>query len=497
MSSLGSDAVDDGRSAAPPYPAAGGPGPGGFNTLAENVGKFRLAGKKALIADLARAGNQLLAATLRSFGVDAEVMDTYKGLKLGKQFTSGKECFPCQITLGDLLYYMQRERERRGDAFDPADYVYCMAEAGGPCRYGMYTRLQRIVLDSLGFEDTQIVYTTCEDNYSAEGLVAPENEAVAVKSAVFGFLAGDVLDRILWRTRPYERQEGLADALFEEGLATLVQLQEVHARSAETAPIIEELERIAIAARALIDPEVPRKPVIGLVGEIYVRSHCASNRDLIRTLERHGAEVVNASITEWVHFVVYHLMQKARRDAVYALRRGRLREGARYAREWLIQRLTLTYQELLVRRVYRRVRRHLPIHVDHRIGSLGRHFDNDRLFSFRMGTEAALSIGGALEYQAHGFDGVVNVFPFGCMPSTTCSAVLKPILAGMHVPYIDAPFDGTDQPNREAMIRTFMHQASQNRLAAARRESKEGSPVTSRASGRRSDEHAGHQPGHR
>ncbi|MGD8329118.1 MAG: CoA activase [Acidobacteriota bacterium] len=472
MSSLSGNSLDRGRSVASPYPAIGAPGPGGFDTLAENVGKFRLAGKKALIADLARAGNQLLAATLRSFGVDAEVMETYAGLKLGKQFTSGKECFPCQITLGDFLHHMERERERLGDAFDAADYVYCMAEAGGPCRYGMYTRLQRIVLDSLGFEDTQIVYTTCEDNYSAEGLVAPEEEAAAVKSAVFGFLAGDVLDRILWRTRPYEREEGQADALFEEGLAGLVRLFEVHARDTETAPIIDELERIAIKARSLIDPAVPAKPLIGLVGEIYVRSHCASNRDLIRMLERHGAEVVNASITEWVHFVVYDLMQRARRDAMYALHRGNLREGARHLREWLLQRLTLAYQQLLVHRVYGRVRRHLPIHADHRIGSLGRHFDNDRLFSFRMGTEAALSIAGALEYQAHGFNGVVNVFPFGCMPSTTCSAVLKPMLAGMRVPYIDAPFDGTDQPNREAMIRTFMHQASQNRLMAARGESK-------------------------
>ena len=58
-----------------------------FRTLTDSVGKFELAGKKALIADLCGSGTQLLAATLRSFGIDAEVMETYKGLKLGKQFT--------------------------------------------------------------------------------------------------------------------------------------------------------------------------------------------------------------------------------------------------------------------------------------------------------------------------------------------------------------------------------------------------------------------------
>ena len=227
--------------------------------------------------------------------------------------------------------------------------------------------------------------------------------------------------------------------------------------------MLDELERIAVAARALIDPSVRQKPLIGVVGEIYVRSHRASNGGLIRLLERYGAEVVSASITEWVHFIVYDLMQRERRDASHALRQGDLRAARAHGKGWLRQRITLTYQELQASRAYRRVTRHLSIHPDHRIARIERQLDGDKIYSFRMGTEAGLSIGGALEYQAQGFDGVVNVFPFGCMPSTTCSAVVKPILDHLQVPYIDSPYDGTAQPNREAIVRTFMHQAAQRR----------------------------------
>jgi hypothetical protein len=49
-----------------------------------------------------------------------------------------------------------------------------------------------------------------------------------------------------------------------------------------------------------------------------------------------------------------------------------------------------------------------------------------------------------------------------------CSAILKPILDRKNIPYIDAAYDGTYQPNLEAIIRTFMYQATQhqqNRLA--------------------------------
>jgi len=95
-----------------------------------------------------RIGGHLLAGAFRSFGVNAVLMDTYEGLDLGKAFTSGKECFPCQVTTGDILLFLKKEKERLGKDFDPDRYIYFMPEAEGPCRFGMYNKYQRIVLDS-------------------------------------------------------------------------------------------------------------------------------------------------------------------------------------------------------------------------------------------------------------------------------------------------------------------------------------------------------------
>jgi hypothetical protein len=78
-----------------------------FESLKAKVGKFSLANKKLLVPEMGRTVSHLIGATMRSFGVDAQVMETYKGLKLGKQYTSGKECFPCQVTLGDVLYHLE------------------------------------------------------------------------------------------------------------------------------------------------------------------------------------------------------------------------------------------------------------------------------------------------------------------------------------------------------------------------------------------------------
>ena len=119
-----------------------------FRSLTENVGPFKLKDKTFLIPQMNRIGGHLLAGAFRSFGVNAVLMDTYEGLDLGKAFTSGKECFPCQVTTGDILLFLKKEKERLGKDIDPDRYIYFMPEAEGPCRFGMYNKYQRVVLDS-------------------------------------------------------------------------------------------------------------------------------------------------------------------------------------------------------------------------------------------------------------------------------------------------------------------------------------------------------------
>ncbi|RLB11023.1 MAG: CoA activase, partial [Deltaproteobacteria bacterium] len=75
-----------------------------FQSIREKVGKFNIRDKILLIPEMNRIGSHLLAGVFRSFGINARVMETFRGLDLGKEYTSGKECFPCQITTGDILY---------------------------------------------------------------------------------------------------------------------------------------------------------------------------------------------------------------------------------------------------------------------------------------------------------------------------------------------------------------------------------------------------------
>ncbi len=434
-----------------------------FRAISERVGRFSVQGKTFLIPEMNRIGAHLLAGVFRGFGTNAKVMETYEGLDLGKEFTSGKECFPCVVTLGDILLFMKGESERLGDRFDPEDYIYFMPEANGPCRFGMYNKYHRIVLDSFpDLDRLKIATLSSEDAYSLDGLISEENMRDFRKAAYLSIVAGDILDRLLWRTRPYEKGKGIADGFINKAMERMTECFSKHSSKKNLSPILNDLLEIVQEGKGIIDPHIPKKPLIAVVGEIYVRTHLKSNQDTIRTLEKYGAEAVNASIAEWVNYTTYDQVRLAKIAVRLNLKAFRLKEIRESLFRYLKYRLNLFYQYMQQRKVYRMVRDYIDIEEDHKIGHLERALKKSNAFSFEVGTEACLSISAALEHAHSGYNGIVNIFPFTCMPSNLTSSIAKPLMAKLNIPYIDVSYDGSFQPGREAALRTFMYQAYQH-----------------------------------
>jgi len=427
------------------------------------LGKIRFGKKTVLIPEMNRSTALLLAATFRGFGVEARALETYKGLDLGKEHTSGKECYPCQVTLGDILYFVQEEKKRLGSAFDPGQYVYFLPESNGPCRFGLYNRFQRIVLDSFpGLDRLTITSITTRDGYSFAGILEKDKAMDFQKSGYFAIVVADIMDRLRWRIRPYEKKAGSADVFIETSLHHLERTFQEHGPNKAFEKILHEVVRVIEEGKALIDPKIPSKPLIGMVGEIYLRTHIQSNQDIIRLLEKHGAEVVNASVAEWGNYVSYDALRTAKTQARLNLKQLRFSPLWSKLKEMLGFGLDLYYKEYRQEQIYKRVEPVLDLIGDHRISHLEEVLKERDLFSFDVATEACLSIASIISCAHAGYNGMVNVYPFTCMPSTTTSAVVKPVMSELRIPYLDAPYDSSIQPGREAAIRTFMYQAEQH-----------------------------------
>ena len=434
-----------------------------FKSLVNNVGRFNLSNKTVLFPEMNRIGCHLLAATFRGFDINAMVMETHKGIDLGLEYSSGKECYPCQVTLGDILYFLKKEKERIGNDFNPDDYIYFMPESDGPCRFGMYNKYQRIVLDSFPQLDSlKIGSLSTEDGYSLHGIIAEDSVADLRKVSYFSIIVADILDRLLWRIRPYERQRGMADEFIEKAMRNMADAFETRGPKRNFKGILKRLEEIIREGKMIMDPDIPTKPLIGIVGEIYLRSHVHSNQNLIKTLERYGAEVVNASIAEWVNYITYNKLKEAKSKLMLNIKQFRPDKAIRYLKDIARFSAELFYQEWRQKQVYRFAKALIDLPDDHKVAHLEEILREDDLFSFDVGTEACLSISGILQYAREGYNGVVNVYPFTCMPSTATSAVIGPVMNGLGVPYLDTPYDSSIQPYREAAIRTFMYQAHQH-----------------------------------
>ncbi len=434
-----------------------------FQTLTQNVGKFDLREKTVLFPQMANIGSHLLAAAFRGFNIQARVLETCKGLDLGKEYTSGKECYPCQITMGDILCFLKSEKEKKGNFFRPEDYVYFMPEAGGPCRFGMYNKYQRIVLDSFpGLHRMPIGSITTGDGYSLDGIIEKDRVDPLRKGGYLSVVVGDILDRLLWRIRPYEKTPGSAEDFIEKSMHTMEKSLEKYVAQQNFKKILDDLEEILVKGTNIMDPETAQKPLIGVVGEIYLRTHTQANQDLIKTLERYGAEVVNASVGEWVNFTAYEGLRASRKRFQLNLRRFQFNGMRKEMKRIFSFGSKLLYQQYWQKKGYERAKNVIGLPKDHTIAHLEDVLKGNDLYSFDLGTEACLSIASISDFAREGYNGVVNVYPFTCMPSTITSAIVKPMMNRLKIPYLDTPYDSSYQPGRETAIRTFMYQAQQH-----------------------------------
>jgi predicted nucleotide-binding protein (sugar kinase/HSP70/actin superfamily) len=195
----------------------------------------------------------------------------------------------------------------------------------------------------------------------------------------------------------------MTDEYMDKALTILEQAFERYGEKKNFSAITGTLMEIVKEARQIIDPKIQPKPLIGIVGEIYLRTHTPSNQDLIRTLEKHGAEVVNASIVEWVNFISYNDYKETGSKLRLNLKQLRFSNLMDTINKAIKFRAELFYQEMRQKQIYERVRQIIDIAADHRVNHLERLLSEEDLFSFEVGTEACLSISGIMEYAYHGF----------------------------------------------------------------------------------------------
>ena len=382
-----------------------------------------------------------MAAAMRAGGVEARQMpmsdeDT---IAWGRKYTSGKECYPCIITTGDIL------RQIHTPGFDPDRSAFFMPTAFGPCRFGQYNKFQRMVLDDLGLEDVPLVLLDQDKDYQGD----LKNLGTDFRKLAWsGIVFVDTIQKMLRETRPYEVKKGECDQLYEHYLRRCEQVVEARGD-------LPALAREACGALEAVPTDRRRtRPRIGIVGEVFVRCNQFTNHFIVRRIEEMGGEAILPPFEEWINYITWSRITDARTERAF--------------------------KRLLVEKITDFVQRREKYKVLNPFRGAVRHFfdepPSDEVIDLArpyldpaVRGEPILSMGRCVEYAETGCDGVVNLHPFNCMPGTIVNALLTKFQKDWDMPVLKVAYDGLQSATETIRIEAFMHQCRERLEARLRR----------------------------
>lgn len=375
--------------------------------------------RRMWVPDMHPIGTPAVAAAMRGHGYDAHALppSSEESLAIGRRVTRGGECVPIVVITGRFLQLLE-ELESDGSA----EALFLPAGCG-PCRFGQYTSLLRLALEREGYSDVAILSPNNDNAY--QGL-----EEALRRKIWLSILLSDILFKLGCRFRPYEAEAGLVDGLVDAGVQRLC-------RAFESGGDLEEAMEDAVAPfRAL--PPPGHRPLVGIVGEVFLRLHPFSNQFVVRAIEEAGGEAWLAPLHEWVLYSC-HEHERRGEEGWDLLGQAKAYIKNRYLFE-------------TERRWYERAGAVLASRHEPPIADL---VEAARPYAaFNFGGEVVVTIGRAIHFFRQGAAMVVNCSPFGCMPGTTISALFNEIQRGEGRPVVNLYYDGTGDLNE--LVQVFL-----------------------------------------
>jgi len=373
------------------------------------------------MAGLTLNHDTFFCAAARGLGYNMEALPVpnNKALNIGKEFGNRGQCNPTYYTIGNLVGAL-RDLEARGYARDSLirDFVFLTAGGCGPCRFGMYATEYRKTLREAGYEGfriEQLAQTGLVDGGSdTNGGI--EFDLPLTKALVKAMLAGDILNLLGNRIRPYEAEKGATNSAMEKSRLYVIEALE------NGKPVRPALRKCRALFEAVAIDRLQPKPMVSVIGEIWaMTTEGDGNYQLHSFLEEEGAEVSTQPIFSWMLFLLW----EQKHDLAMRMRlRGadRARRGLAGVNAWKRMAVTRVLEQVLLStiRSFARAagvsRLHLPD-----ITKLAKLSDEHYGLDVRGG-EGFMEVGKFMEIaqnkRAHL---VLSVKPFGCMPSSAVS----------------------------------------------------------------------------
>ena len=378
-----------------------------------------------LVGGLTVAHDFFVEAGIRGNGYNVQMLEcpTNEGLQVGKEFGNRGQCNPTYFTVGNLVKYLITLRDKHGMSAEDIVKNYCFFTAGacGPCRFGMYVTEYRKALRDAGFDGFRVILFqqtggVKQATGDESGLdLSPKFFWGIVKALV----AGDVLNAMGYRLRPYEVNPGDTDRASDECkkiiYAALLDRTNILAALWKCKPILEAVK---------VDRTLP-KPKVSIIGEFWaMTTEGDGNYGLQRFLESEGAECDIQLVTAWL---LYTLWEAEHDTAERALLRGA--DTAKYGlgdlSGWGVgqKKLGIKAGKVIIHGLFQTFANTMGLYGYHlpdmgEIADISHQYYNNDLRGGEGHMEVGKLIMNVTKSKAHM---TLSVMPFGCMPSAGVS----------------------------------------------------------------------------
>ncbi len=214
--------------------------------------------------------------------VDPQAVET------GLKYVNNDACYPSILVAGQMIAALESGK------YDLNNTSLIITQTGGGCRATNYIGFIRRALNDAGWGHIPVLSLSAQGFEKNPGFkITP----ILLHRCLMAVMVGDVLMRVLYRTRPYEKTPGSADALYEKWSAKAeLALKSISIRKYHKLlkNIIKDFDRL---------PLLPiKKPRVGVVGEILVKFHPTANNKIVETIEAEGAECVMPDLADFFFY---------------------------------------------------------------------------------------------------------------------------------------------------------------------------------------------------
>ena len=229
-----------------------------------------------------------LEPLMRRLGYKVELLQsaTRDDLEVGLRYVNNDACFPAIMVIGQLIGAFT------DGSHDPDSCVVAISQTGGICRATNYAAMLRKGLREAGYPQVPVVAISLQGIESNPGF---ELTATMGLKMLQGIIIGDTLNTCLLRVRPYEVVEGATQKLVERWDRIIAEYFEHRGRSATWGGRIGYRRLLREMVREFNDlprRDEPRRPRVGVVGEILVKFQPDANNHVVDVIEAEGCEAV-------------------------------------------------------------------------------------------------------------------------------------------------------------------------------------------------------------